>query len=266
MSKKLAARSELGRGPISSSESSRLVNKGIIDYIITHAKDDNRPYLQVEIYGCKLLGLLDSGCTTTVIGYKGWNILKSICKPHVSSIKSCAVANGSTCEVIGYIIAPVCLKGRVRIFDILIVPSIPYSMILGIDFWCQMGIVPDLHSGEWKFSSQEESTVELSTLEATEHLSTDQRKILNDFIEETFKTMDKKLGCTSIVEHVIRTDSPPIKQRHYPLSPALQKYVNDEVSKMLEDGIIEPSNSPWASPIVLVKKSDGSYRFCVNLT
>lgn len=33
---------------------------------------------------------------------------------------------------------------------------------------------------------------------------------------------------------------------------------------MLEEGTVEPSTSPWASPIVLVRKKDATYRFCVD--
>lgn len=48
------------------------------------------------------------------------------------------------------------------------------------------------------------------------------------------------------------------------LSPALRKVVNAEVQKLLDDGIIRPSLSPYASPIVVVPKKDGSYRMCVD--
>ena len=37
-----------------------------------------------------------------------------------------------------------------------------------------------------------------------------------------------------------------------------------QVQQMLASDIIHPSNSPWASPVVMVKKKDGSLRFCVN--
>lgn len=44
----------------------------------------------------------------------------------------------------------------------------------------------------------------------------------------------------------------------------MQVHMDAELERMLESGIIQESNSPWASPALLVKKSDGSFRFCFD--
>ena len=60
------------------------------------------------------------------------------------------------------------------------------------------------------------------------------------------------------------TDSTPIKQRYLPRNPRMQQIIDEEVEKMLEDGIIEESQSPWSSPAVIVRKKDGRPRFCID--
>jgi len=48
------------------------------------------------------------------------------------------------------------------------------------------------------------------------------------------------------------------------MSPAEKEYVVQEIEKMLKQGVITKSSSPWNSPIVLVKKKDGTFRFCID--
>ena len=59
-------------------------------------------------------------------------------------------------------------------------------------------------------------------------------------------------------------DSAPIKSRGRPLSPPEHDAVKTFVDDGLRDGIIEPSESPWSSPILLVRKKTGEYRICVD--
>ena len=59
-------------------------------------------------------------------------------------------------------------------------------------------------------------------------------------------------------------DSAPIRQQPYRLPEARKEVVKKEIDRMLTQGIVQPSHSPWASPIVLVEKKDGDVRFCVD--
>ena len=83
--------------------------------------------------------------------------------------------------------------------------------------------------------------------------------------EHQFMREGKALGHTGMVQHQIHTDGhPPIKQRPRREPLGMQDVVKEELIKMEAQGIIEPSNSPWASPVVLVKKKDGTIRFCID--
>ena len=88
--------------------------------------------------------------------------------------------------------------------------------------------------------------------------------LLQEFADVFSKSPDD-LGQTSLVQHQINTGTaPPIRQPPRRLPMSLREEANDAVGRMKQNGIIEPSASPWASPVVLVRKKDGSARFCVD--
>jgi hypothetical protein len=66
-------------------------------------------------------------------------------------------------------------------------------------------------------------------------------------------------------EHAIKTgDAEPFRQRQYRLGQPEQQAIKEWVSKMTKEGLIERSNSPWASPMLCVKKPDGTFRVCMD--
>ena len=72
-------------------------------------------------------------------------------------------------------------------------------------------------------------------------------------------------GRTTLVHHKIPTqDAPPIPLPPYRLAHHSKEFLRAEIQTLLKQGIIEPSSSPWAAPIVLVAKKDGSQHMCVD--
>ena len=56
----------------------------------------------------------------------------------------------------------------------------------------------------------------------------------------------------------------PVNARPYRYSPAHKDEIEKQVRQLLESGLITHSNSPFASPVLLVQKKDGTWRFCVD--
>ncbi|GFO16626.1 reverse transcriptase [Plakobranchus ocellatus] len=72
-------------------------------------------------------------------------------------------------------------------------------------------------------------------------------------------------GLTTTIHHVIRLSTNEIiRIKPYPLPFASQEFLKTEISQLLSLGVIEHSTSPYCSPVVIVKKKDGSLRLCID--
>ena len=105
--------------------------------------------------------------------------------------------------------------------------------------------------------------------EGTADWTEEQKNRVKSIIEKysfLFAMNSLDLGRTDLVKHHIELkDYTPIKDRYRRIPPHQYEEVRKHLKEMLDIGAIRRSNSPWASPVVLVRKKDGSLRFCIDL-
>lgn len=106
---------------------------------------------------------------------------------------------------------------------------------------------------------------ECAEMDVNSALSTEERKRPMGMVSKYGDVLVDKPGVTNVLEHDIRMVSEKpiyVKNRSIPFS--LEDTVNKEVNDMLKLEIIEPSKSPFCSPIVIVPKKDGTNWFCID--
>lgn len=100
------------------------------------------------------------------------------------------------------------------------------------------------------------------------HLSDLEKQGLHNLLfkyQSAFSKNPEDIGRTDMVQHTINTGtSQPIRQPPRRLPLGKRQVEKEEIDKMLKRGIIEPSNSAWSSPVVLITKKDGTPRFCID--
>ena len=96
-------------------------------------------------------------------------------------------------------------------------------------------------------------------------LSKEQKEEINQLLISVPRVVRDNPGRTDRTTHWIRTtDNTPIRQKPYRIPQAYQEGVLEELKNMEENGIIEKSESEWASPLVVVTEKDGGLRLCVD--
>lgn len=216
---------------------------------------DPRPFLWLDICGVRMRGLLDSGATMSVLGKGSIELLGRVKQNFCKLDTSITTADGTPNSVVGFVILPIEYRNRQAKIKFLIVPTLKEAMYLGIDFWLAFDILPN-----WI------SEVSFNSCDPKQHVLTPEQQKEVEAVKVSFPSYNKEgLGRTSLEEHVIDVGkSLPIKQRGYPMSPIKEQQMCEIIDRMLREDIIEISNSGWCSPVVLVEKSSGGKRLCLD--
>ena len=96
-------------------------------------------------------------------------------------------------------------------------------------------------------------------------MTSEQRSDVETFIGQYPDVFTSLPGRTDLIEHNIKLlTSDPIRSKGYPFPFKIRDVMESEIKEMLELDVIEPSVSPYSSPVVLVPTKDGSVRFCID--
>ncbi|UYV63925.1 hypothetical protein LAZ67_2006034, partial [Cordylochernes scorpioides] len=105
----------------------------------------------------------------------------------------------------------------------------------------------------------------VTEIQINEDLTLSQKNELRQVLSKYSDLFSSKLGKTNLAKHRIETENAkPIKHKPYRVSPKERDIIKEQIQDMLQEGVIRASSSPWAFPVILVRKRDGNWRFCVD--
>lgn len=229
-------------------------------------------FVVLNVLGNKIKALVDCGATRSFISSIGLELARKYNLKTEIKDGTVQVANGEVMLVTHTIFLPVELKQKTGILPIRVLGSSPIPLILGLDFLKSFDVSIDFRSRSWLYNNEPKVSYTFETVEpdldlcnGLRELTVSQSNRLQEFLTKELPKTPEKPGLTDVTEHKIEvTCQVPIKQRHYMVSPKVMEAITEEVDAMLADDIIEPSKSSWSSPIVMIRKPDSTYRFCLD--
>jgi len=165
------------------------------------------------------------------------------------------------------------LKGKEKVYHVNMLKTWterPENMKTDVNFLATMDVIEEKEDDElvdidFKVSPQlvgRETVDDVITLSELTDVQKDQLSELLTEFSDVFTDVPKK---TNLIQHKVKlTTDKPVYRKPYPIPYALSEKVQQEINDMLNLGIIEPTTSPYAAPIVVLKKKDSSLRVCVD--
>lgn len=239
-----------------------------------------------HVAGMDVLALLDSGSSHTFVSNNVASSLSHIVKPIAQM--GVQVANGSqlscSCEIVN---ASWSIGGVAFTSNLKVLPLTTYDLIVGMDWleahspmmvhWSQKWLAIPLHGNYVTLQGIGSSVLLDSMVQVCNllELSDKEQSLLQNLpspiqalIQRFSSVFEVPKGLPPVREcdHQIPLlpGARPVQMRPYRYAPALKNEIEQQVTEMLNTGIIQPSKSAFSSSVILVKKKDHTYRFCVD--
>ncbi|XP_012284477.1 uncharacterized protein LOC105701906 [Orussus abietinus] len=229
----------------------------------------------IQIEGQSLEALVDCGTSKSFLRPGTIELVTRLALPTFTvPPRRVLVADGHERIIDTASVLEVRLQGRTVRASFFWMPACIQTCVLGLDFLRAAQMVIDFAIDTWYFRSAPETKhIFTPTLIASgilmcnglQTLETDQQHRLQAFLNDVLPESSTRPGQTELTKHRIEIiDSAPVRQKHYSVTPVILESMWKEVDTMFEDDIIEPCQSEWASPGVMVKKPNGKWRFCID--
>ena len=267
---------------------------------VNQANDSSRPsrdcavLLPVKLDGHDSVALIDSGAGPSVID-KGsllkLKLLRTIKRAKNSHVQGVGNAHA---PIFGHANLSVTLAdGRAVPCEFTVLDTYDETILLGRSFLCKFSSLEFDWDGRrirlgdsWYDASimlsggEVDGRVDVARIEQHTHvnnnqefdinpeLTDDQKQKLSNLLSKyksVWATNPKKPALCKLGKHKIDTGgAKPVKQKMRRMSPNNSAEVNRQIEEMLANGICRPSDSPWSSGVILVRKRDGTQRFVVD--
>ena len=158
------------------------------------------------------------------------------------------------------------LNGRLKLFHANMLKKYVERKTTEVEL-LNAAVVEDSHDVEMGEISEfvDEQKENFKNVNINPQLSSEQKEEVTSLLSEFTDLFTDVPKVTNLGNHSIQlTSSEPIRSKAYPLPFAMRAAVDKELDAMLASGVIEPSTASYASPIVVVKKHDGSNRICID--
>jgi hypothetical protein len=231
-------------------------------------------YVELTFNGRVVYALVDTGASRTVLRRRNfYDICKTVGRiPLVTRATPLHGVTGHGLNVWG---KTEIKEDRLGVLPSIIVDDMMHAMILGRDVLSKDQASIDYFKGVLHWRGRHLPLLPSHVRGAMESLGDRPPVVTNSVIgdcvednEDLFAAKGEALGCHPDIQVRIHTEGPPIKSRPYRMPLSKREALDDKLNDLLGQGVIVPSASPWASPVVLVEKKDPSEgpRFCIDFT